>query len=114
MTKLIDKVQTHFEGVMAGGLQGPIAVPEWDQDIYWRPTTTMAEEAKVIELTQDGKSTEALVLTLIQRARDKEGEVLFHSSDRIKLMRLADPKVILRIITEMNDVQNEMEDALKN
>ena len=72
----------------------------------------MAEEAKVIELTQAGKSTEALVLTLIQRARDKDGEALFSSSDRLKLMRLADPKVILRIITEMNDLGSQQRPLL--
>lgn len=114
MTRLIDKVETHYQSVLANGLQGPIEVPEWDEKIWWKPATTMADEAKVIELTQAGKSTEALVVTLIQKARDEKGEPLFHSSDRVKLMRVADPKVILRVITEMNEMQAEMDEAIKN
>lgn len=114
MTKLIDKVETHFESVLANGLQGPVEVPEWDEKIWWRPSSTMAEESRVIELSQAGKTTEALVVTLIQKAMDKDGKPLFALSDKLKLMRVADPKVILRVITEMNDKQTEFEDAVKN
>ena len=113
MTKLIDKVETHFETVLSGGLKGPINVPEWDEDIYWKASSTMAEESKVIELTQQNKHTEALVVTLIMKARDKEGKALFTLADRPKLMRVADPKVILRVVTEMNDSAEE-DEMLKN
>lgn len=114
MTKLIDKVENHFESVLAGGLQGPIHVPEWDEDVYFKPASTMAEEAKVIELTQNNKSTEALVVTLIQKSCDKEGKPLFSQADKMKLMRMADPKVILRLITEMNELQGDLDDMVKN
>ncbi len=114
MSRLIDNVEAHFDSVLAQGLQGPIEVPEWDAKIFWKPATTMAEENKIIELTQAGKQTEALVMSLILRARDEEGKPQFSPADKQKLMRVADPKVILRVITEMNEAQEDVEQALKN
>lgn len=114
MSKLIEKATGHFESVLAQGLKGPIAVPEWDAEIYYKPASTMFEESKIIELTQAGKTTEALVVTLIMRARDAEGNLLFGAEDRHKLMRAVDPAVILRIVTSMNAEADSAEDALGN
>jgi hypothetical protein len=114
MSKLIDKATAHFEDVLSQGLRGPILVPEWDAEIYYKPSTTMAEQSKIIELTQQNKATEALVTTLIMRARDVEGAPLFTGADKPKLMRAVDPKIIMRIVTSMNDDDDEIEDALGN
>ena len=114
MNKLIDKATAHFESVLAGGLLGPIQVPEWDATIYYKPSSTMAEEAKIIELSQAGKTTEALVQTLIIKARDSEGNLLFDQADRPRLMRAVDPAVILRIVTAFNVTDTETEAALGN
>lgn len=111
---LIDKATAHFEDILAGGLKGPIDVPEWDAKIYYKPSTTMAEEAKIIELTQSGKTTEALVMTLIMRARDEDGKPVFTAADKLKLMRGVDPKVILKIVTQMGSDDDEISDALGN
>ena len=114
MSKLIDKATGHFEGVLAQGLKGPIAVPEWEAEIYYKPATTMFEESKIIELTQAGKTTEALVTTLIMRARDKDGNLVFDAADRPKLMRAVDPAIILRIVTGMNAETAKIEEDLGN
>ncbi len=114
MSKLIDRVSTHYEHVLSKGLLGPIDVPEWDAKIYYRGTTTLADESRVIKLTQEGKTTEALVVSLIMRARDDKGELLFDMGDRIKLMNSADPAVILRVITEMGAAEKEALDDIKN
>ena len=114
MSKLIERATAHFEEILAGGLKGPIEVPEWDAKIYYKPTTTMAEEAKIIELSQQGKTTEALVTTLIMRARDENGDPVFTGADRLKLMRGVDPKIILRIVTEMGSSDEEIDEALGN
>jgi hypothetical protein len=114
MSKLIDKATAHFETVLAQGLCGPIHVPEWDADVYYKPSTTMFEESKIIELTQQGKTTEALVTTLIMRARDEEGKHLFGAADKQKLMRSVDPKVILSVVTQMSADNEDIDDALGN
>jgi len=114
MSKLIDKATAHFTDVLAQGLKGPIRVDEWDADIYYKGTSTMAQETKVIELTQAGKTTEALVITLIQKACDENGEPLFTSADRAALMNRVDPKLILEIVTRMNADDDLIEEAVGN
>lgn len=111
---IIDKVESHFQEVLSSGLQGPIEVPEWDTKLWWKPTTTLAEESVIMELTSQGKSTEALVMSLIIRARTEDNKPAFEKHDKVKLMRVADPRVVLRVITEMNTVVSEYEDTVKN
>lgn len=112
--KLIDRATAHFKEVLAQGLKGPIDVPEWDTKIYYKATTTLHEESQVIDLTQQGKQTEALVVTLINRARDKDGNAVFEMADKLKLMRNVDPKVILGIVTRFNADNDEVEETLGN
>lgn len=114
MSKLIDRAESHFKEVLAMGLKGPIEVPEWDAQIYYRPASTLHEESQVIELQQQGKSTEALVQTLINRALDKDGKNVFDNADRLKLMRNVDPKVILSIVTQFRADEEELEKNLGN
>lgn len=114
MSKLIDKATAHFKDALAQGLKGPIRVDEWDADIYYRATTTMAQESKIIELTQAGKTTEALVQTLIQRACDQDGEPVFTSADKAALMNRVDPKLILRVVTGMTGDDDLVEEAVGN
>jgi predicted small lipoprotein YifL len=99
--RLISKATAHFETIIAGGLKGPIEVPEWDQDVYYKTTSSMAEEARVIELTQAGKTTEGLVVQLIIKALDADGKHLFDMGDKVALMNRVDPAVILRVVTSM-------------
>ena len=114
MSKLIDKATAHFKDAVAQGVKGPIRVDEWDADIYYRATTTMAQESKVIELTQQGKTTEALILTLVNRACDENGDPVFTLEDRAALMNRVDPKLILKIVTGMNAEDDLIEEAVGN
>jgi len=109
MTKAIDRATAHFKEIMSSDLKGPISVPEWDLDVYWHPTSTLTEESVIIDLQQQGKSTEALVMTLINKAKDKDGNKLFELTDKTRMMRAVDPGVILKIISEMNVVKDEDE-----
>jgi hypothetical protein len=107
-SRAINLATAHFETMLAGAMRGPIAVPEWDLDVYYKTTSTMAEEARVIELTQEGKTTEGLVVQLIMKALDENSDHLFDMGDKLKLMNNVDPQVILRVVTSMNsDVKKE-------
>lgn len=112
--KLIDKATAHFKDVLAQGLKGPVRVDEWDADIYYRGSSTMAQETKVIELSQAGKTTEALVVTLIQKACDQDGEPVFTTADKAALMNRVDPKLILKVVTAMSADDELQEDAVGN
>ena len=102
-SRAINLATAHFETMLAGSQRGPIEVPEWDLDVYYKTTSTMAQEARVIELTQEGKTTEGLVVQLIMKALDEDGAHLFDMGDKLKLMNNVDPNVILRVVTSMNN-----------
>jgi hypothetical protein len=114
MSKLIDRATAHFQEVLSQGLRGPIEIPEWGANVYYKPATTMAEQSKISELAAAGKTTEALVVGLITRARDENGELLFSMGDKARLMNAVDPNVILKIVTQMNSYEDEMTDILGN
>lgn len=114
MTKAIDRATAHYKEMLASDLKGPIKVPEWDLDVYWHPSATMAEESVIIELTQAGKTTEALVMTLILKAKDADGNKLFEIGDKLRMMKAVDPAVILKVVSAMNTTTENAEDALGN
>ena len=117
MSKVLDAAKSHFKEVLAQGLQGPIIVKEWgDTEIYFKPATNFFQESKIVELQSQGKTVDALIMSLILRALDKEGKPLFTQGDKQELMREVDPNIILRIVTAMNDPENKekVEAALGN
>ena len=116
MSKVLDAAKAHFKEILAGGLKGPIEVPEWNTQIYYKPATTFQQESKIVELTQAGKTVEALVESLIMRSLDAEGNPLFTKADKPELMRFVDPAVIMRVMAEMNDpdTQRVVENGLGN
>lgn len=116
-TRVLDAAMAHFKDVLSQGLKGPITVKEWGGvNIYYKPATSFHQEAKIVELQAQGKTVEALVQTLITRALDENGKPIFNLADKPELMRAVDPNVILRIITEINDPENneKVETALGN
>jgi len=54
-----------------------------------------------MELTNSGKTAEALVEMMIMRALDGDGKKLFRPMDKTEIMREVDPNVILKIVTAM-------------
>lgn len=103
MSTVLDKAKAHMREKLSVGLKGPIEVPEWECQVWFKPATTFFQESKVIELQQAGKTVEALVQTLINRALDADGKPLFNLASKQDLMRGVDPAVILKIISQMND-----------
>jgi len=113
---VLQNAQAHFKEILAGGLKGPVHVPEWNTDIYFKASTTLAQESKIYELQNQGKGVEALVTSLILRALDQDGKPVFLPTDKIEIMRTVDPQVILRVIADMNENTSTdvREEALKN
>lgn len=116
MSKILDNAKAHFKEILGAGLRGPIHVPEWDAEIYYKPATSFNQESKIIELTAQGKQVEALVTALIMRSLDADGKQLFTKADQPDLMRSVDPAVIMRVMSEMNDPETKeaADQALKN
>lgn len=96
-----------------------IPVPAWNTTVYFWPDMTLSERREIFILAkQKGDETildlEAMAITLIVRARDKEGKRLFSKAERIELMNEYDPEVITQIVSAMNSPVPSVEDAEKN
>ena len=100
------KALAHFKSKMAGDLL-KLKVDEWDCDIFYRATSSMATEAKIVKLTTDGRTAEALVESIIQKAMDIDGKRLFQETDRPALMNEVDPKVLIKVAGALNNANSE-------
>lgn len=96
----------HFKAKMTGELM-KYHVPEWGCDIYYRATANMETEARIMSLTQTGKSAAALVESVVLKALDENGRRIFKDSDRTELMMECDPNVLIRIATRLNNANSE-------
>lgn len=106
MSKILERATAHFRAKIGGEMR-KIHVPEWECDIYYKPSNTLKEQAKLIELAQQGKTVEALVETLIIKARNQDGTRMFTMPDKMTFMNEVDPKVIIRVVGDMNEVADE-------
>jgi hypothetical protein len=77
-------------------------VPEWDTTIWYRETNSFQDQSKVMQLHQSGKVVEALVETIITKARKQDGSKMFNPAERIFLLNEADPQVLVKVATELN------------
>ena len=87
---------------------------EWDLDIYYRASASMRVEAKIMALTQQGKSAEALVESVLQKALKEDGTRMFKDADRATLMNEADPSVIISVASALNNTDDPQEVVAKN
>jgi hypothetical protein len=113
---VLDKATSHFREKLNADMQS-IKVPEWDATIYFKSTQTLKEQSKLIELASQGKQVEALVESLIVKARNQDGTKMFSPAQKVILMNEVDPAIIVRIVTEMNsmlDQNNDLEAVEKN
>jgi len=116
MSKILDNATAHFRNQISGEM-GKVFVPEWDDTIYFKAANTLKEEGKLIELAQQGKTIEALVETLVMKARNADGTKMFGLADKMIFMNEVDPQVLIRVVGEMNTTNaqvSNLEQAEKN
>ena len=106
MSKVLDKATAHFRNKISGAMR-KVHVAEWETDIYFKEASSLKEESKILELSQQGKTIEALVESLVVKARNEDGTKMFSMPDKITLMNEVDPQVLIRVIGEMNQVNME-------
>tara|TARA_R100001594_G_scaffold25118_1_gene49208 strand:- start:29 stop:373 length:345 start_codon:yes stop_codon:yes gene_type:complete len=107
---ITDKISKHYQASIGGELK-KIHVKEWDTDIYFRTTYSLRDEELVLKLQTEGKTVQALVESIIVKARTKGGERLFHDADRIRLMNEADPLVVIKVASEINNARLNFDQA---
>lgn len=110
---VLENAKTHFKGKLSGELK-KLPVPEWKTDIFYKEAHPFAVESKIIELQQQGKTVEALVESIILKAKDIEGKPMFNKFDKNTLMHEVDPSVLMRIAAVLNSATSEYETVEKN
>ncbi len=112
MSKILERATAHFRNQISGEMKS-ITVPEWDCKIWYKSVTNLKEEGKILELSQQGKTVEALVESLVVRARNEDGSKMFTMPDKVTLMNEVDPKVLIRVVGEMNQVEDLTQEAVE-
>jgi hypothetical protein len=102
---VLQSATDHFKDKISGKLY-KLRVDEWKCDIHYKATASMRTESKIMSLTQDGKTAEALVESIILKSFDENGDRIFKESDRATLLNEADPKVLIRVATTLNNVSD--------
>lgn len=112
--KILENAATHFRSKLDGSMRS-MEVPEWETTIYYYPTSSLKDESQIFQLQSEGKTVEALVMSIILKARDEHGKRLFVAADRAQFMNEVDPTVIFRVAAEVNGADREsIEDIEKN
>ena len=112
---LMSNIRRHYAETVSGEMK-EIEVPEWDTTFYYKKGTNFQQEAKVMELQNAGKTSEALVQVLVNRLMDADGKRIFNEHNKQELMKNADPKLLLQIVSQINDDDEpvSVEKATKN
>tara|TARA_R100001129_G_scaffold102110_1_gene69808 strand:+ start:798 stop:1175 length:378 start_codon:yes stop_codon:yes gene_type:complete len=111
---VLDQATKHFEAKL-GEMQS-VKVPEWGTTVYFRPVT-LDEQGVIFGLQNDGKSADAVAMTIILRARNEDGTRMFKKADKFEIMHKVDPDVITKIINAMGEVDlidEDEEELAKN
>ena len=110
MNKVIEKATAHFREKIGGKLQS-VEVPEWGTTIYFKNSITLREQAKLIELSSTGKQVEALVESLIVKARTEDGAKMFTPADKQIFLNEVDPTILIRVVGEINRITEDVAEA---
>ena len=102
MTINTKNITDHYRTAIGGELL-KLKVEEWKMDIYYRKTYSFKAESKIISMQQSGNLVEALVESIITKALDQNGKRLFADADRVTLLNEADPQVIVKVASAINN-----------
>ena len=112
--EIMSKAKAHFRDIMDQELKS-FYIEEWDETIYFKKGSNFAQEAKVIELQNQGKTADALIQVMINKTLDKDGKRVFTDASKAELMQSVDPSVILKVVSAINsDEHISVDDAEKN
>jgi hypothetical protein len=98
--KVLENATAHFRNRISGEMR-KIHVPEWQCDIWFKESNSLKDEGKLIELAQQGKTVEALVESLIIKARNQDGSKMFTNLDRVVFLNEVDPQIVIRVVSDM-------------
>jgi|TARA_R110002073_G_scaffold110724_1_gene247139 hypothetical protein len=111
---VLDRAKQHFNDRMSESMEC-VEVPEWGDEngpakIWYRPAINLREQNQIGGLASAGKNDEALAMSVILRARNEDGTMMFNKNNLMEFRTFVDPEVIARIVMEMNADEFELSD----
>jgi len=119
MATILENAKAHFRARMSQELQS-VEVPEWTNGedtprrIYFKASMSLRDQGQILQLSQDGKTAEALAQTLILRALDEDGKRIFFNANMTEIMRMVDPEMVAFVVNAMSGDDETDEDLEKN
>lgn len=113
MSSLLERAKSHYKAKLSAEPR-ELVIPEWEATVYIKPGISLAALGEVMELANQGKSAEAMVMTLVHRLIDGEGKPVFRKVEKTELLRSVDPDVLARIVGEINAEEATEEDVAGN
>jgi len=98
---VLDKAKGHYKTLLSAD-PVKIEIPEWETTAYAKPGINLAQMGEILELSQNGKTAEAMAMTLIYRLVDEDGKPIFRKAEKTELMRHVDPDVLARVVGEIS------------
>lgn len=105
---ILERASAHFTEQLQNHT-GSVSVPEWGTTIYYRPMNGKQRDA-ILKCVNDGNLFEALVESIILRARDEDGKAMFRRIHKREFMSRIDPKVVERVASEMGTLDSALLD----
>ncbi len=113
MSELCDRLDAR----MAGANWIRIEIPEWadgdDTFIAYSKPWTLADERRVARWIKDD-SSEGFAAVVVNKLCTIDGDALFDTADRVRLMRNTEAHVLKRIAGEIMGSTIDQEEAAKN
>jgi len=96
----LDKITNHYLERVQSNVR-TIRVEELDLDVYVYPLN-LAQQERLVKLWNEGENYEAMLESIILRARDEKGVPMFDQKDKEKLRKQADPELLMWLAKEIN------------
>lgn len=114
---LLNVAEDHFKQKLAAPMYR-VDVPEWQIDdrpvsMYFKPPT-LAERDAIFQCIRKG-TLESIAQTLVTRARDESGRLMFRQVHVYQLMNRVDPAILDRVLDQLaaqEGVASVLENAL--
>lgn len=107
---IIDKMKAQFSEKLQA--IGDYYVDEWEETIYFRVLTL--KERNDIAARSKGGDLDVIVETLIARARDADGNLMFKKANKLEMMREVDPDIMADVVLAMGRFDSEMKESAGN
>ena len=102
----------HYRDKLSGELLS-IHVEEWGGKIYYRDVLNGKKQSAVMSLYAKDKHIEAMTMSLIVRALDKDGNSIWNPKELLEVMREYDNNVISNVVSEITKDEPTVEEAKK-